>query len=170
MGNWTNEPPIEITKMEAGMQANLSTTQSKEVNSGATSPPLGADPPMQSTYKHWFKLNTDLPNSPSNLENQINQTVKADGGSPMSLSEVEVRKEVEGTPMGKVSTITQRLEDESNLKETQAVVLKSTSPFQQIVPKRPQVEGVQISPRSLSNMGLMSPGTEMLSGPYGDQQ
>ena len=101
------------------------------MNSGATSPPLGADgPPMKSTYKHWFKLNTDLPNSPSVLENQLNQTVKADGGSPMSLSEAEVRKEVEGTPMGKMSTITQRLDDDSNIKEAPAVVLQLTSPFQ----------------------------------------
>ena len=61
---------------------------------------------MRSTYKHWFKLNTDLPNSPSVLESQLNQTVTADGGSPKSTSEAEVKNQAEATPTGKLSTVT----------------------------------------------------------------
>ena len=141
MGYW-NEPP-DPKRAEAGMQANFSSTQSRDVNSGAASPPLTAEGfRMPSTYKHWFKLNTDLPNSPSVLENQLNQTVKADGGSPMSMSEAAGGNQVEGTPMGKMSPATQRLEEDSNRKGAQALILKSTTPFQQRMPKDLQVEGV----------------------------
>ena len=61
------------------------------------------------------------------------------------------------------------MEDCSNTKEARALILTSTTPFQQKVPGSLRVAGVSISPRSLSNMQVVSYAADVLSERSGEQ-